>query len=151
MKISDLTPIVARHPFCEGMTPEDLELLAGCAENVRFAPGALLLRNGDDADASFLLRAGRVALVVHGREVAETAEAGELLGWSWLFPPYKWHFDARAVTAVRAIRLDGACLRRKCEADPRFGFELSRRILFQVTKRLERSRLHSLDVYRGSR
>lgn len=142
--------VVAQHPFCEGMSTEDILLLAGCAKNVKFRPGELLLRNGDLADRSFLLRAGRAALVVHGQEVLETAEEGELLGWSWLFPPYRWHFDARAVTALRAIQLDGDCLRRKCEADPRFGFEISKRILYQVTRRLERSRLQALDVYRGS-
>ena len=142
---------MARHPFCADMSVADVALLAGCAENVKFAPGELLFRNGAQANSSYLLRAGRVALVVHGAGVAETAEAGELLGWSWLHPPYRWHFDARAETAVRAVRLDGDCLRRKCEADPRFGFDLTRRILFQVTRRLERSRLHGLDVFRGAR
>ena len=151
MSIQSLAPIIARHPFCEGMSTPDLELLAGCAENVKFGPGEFLFRNGTEAHSSFLLRAGRVALVVHGAGVAETAEAGELLGWSWLHPPYRWHFDARAETAVRAIRLDGDCLRAKCEADSRFGFDLSKRILFQVTRRLERSRLHGLDVFRGAR
>lgn len=148
--ITNLAPIIAKHPFCQGMSDDDLELLAGCAENMKFAPGELLLRNGDVADASFLIRAGRVGLVVHGRDLHQTSEAGELLGWSWLFPPYRWHFDARAETAVRAIRLDGACLRKKCEEDPVFGFEISKRILYQVTRRLERSRLHAFDVYQGS-
>ena len=149
--MKSLASIIARHPFCEGMAPEDLELLSGCAENVKFAPGELLLRNGQPAAESFLIRAGRVAMVVHGKEVTETAEEGELLGWSWLFPPYRWHFDARAVSAVRAIRLDGDCLRAKCEADPRFGFDVTKRVLYQVTRRLERSRLHSMDVYQKSR
>lgn len=151
MSTTSLAPIVARHPFCADMAPDDLARLTGCAENVRFQPGELLFRNGSASDASYLLRAGRVAMVVHGAQVAETAEAGELLGWSWLHPPYRWHFDARAETAVRAIRLDGACLRAKCDADPRFGYDLTKRILYQVTRRLERARLHGLDVYRGAR
>jgi CRP-like cAMP-binding protein len=98
-----------------------------------------------------LIRAGRVAVVVHGLDLAETAEEGDLVGWSWLFPPYRWHFDARAVTPVRAIELDGACLREKCEADPRFGFELTKRFLYQAHRRLEQSRLRAMDVYKEPR
>ena len=149
--MKNLASIIARHPFCEGMALGDLELLAGCAENVRFTPGELLFRNGDPADSSYLIRAGRVAMVVHGKEVTETADEGEILGWSWLFPPYRWHFDAKACNAVRAIRLDGDCLRNKCEADPRFGFDITRRVLYQVTRRLERSRLQAMDVFQKGR
>lgn len=149
--MSDLTPIVARHPFCEGLAPEHVALLAGCAKNVKFADGQRLFRNGDEADETFLIRAGRVRYTIHGSTALETAEEGELVGWSWLFPPYRWHFDAAAIGQVRAFQLDGACLRRKCEADPAFGFEITKRILYQVHRRLERSRLQAMDVFGGQR
>ena len=77
--------------------------------------------------------------------------AGEVLGWSWLYPPYRWNFDARAVEPVRAFALDGNCLRAKCEADHDFGYELVKRFLQQVHMRLERTRLQLLDVYRADR
>jgi CRP/FNR family transcriptional regulator, cyclic AMP receptor protein len=153
--VSTLQPLLARHPFCRGMDEAQLALLAGCAENVRFPDGAALFRAGEAADASYLLRAGRVSLQLHGAGAGasplETAEEGELLGWSWLFPPYRWHFDAVAVGAVRALRLDGTCLRNKCEADPAFGFDLARRILYQAQQRLERSRMQALDLYGTAR
>ena len=155
MSVSDLTPVLRRHPFCEGMGEDTLALLSGCAENVRFADGERLFRADSPADSSYLLRAGRVAYELHaggvGTVLLETAEEGELVGWSWLFPPYRWHFDAVAVGPVRALRLDGSCLRNKCEADPAFGFDLTRRILIQAQQRLERSRMQALDVYGGAR
>jgi CRP-like cAMP-binding protein len=148
MKTHGLEGLLRGHPFCEGLDEPDLQLLAGCARNVRFAADEFLFRRGEDADRTFLIRAGRVALHLDGEEIAETAENGDLVGWSWLFPPYKWHFDCRAVVPVRAFELEGACLRRKCETDPRFGFEITKRILYQAHQRLERSRLHRMDVYR---
>jgi CRP-like cAMP-binding protein len=79
----------------------------------------------------------------------ETLGPGEILGWSWLFPPYRWHFDARASEPTRAVALDGTCLRAKCEADHDLGYALVKRFLYQLHQRLERSRLQLLDVYRS--
>jgi hypothetical protein len=79
--------------------------------------------------------------------VIGTLEAGEVLGWSWLFAPYHWHFDARAVGVVRATAFDGACLRGKCDDDPRLGYELMRRFAAVMIDRLQWTRLQLLDVY----
>ncbi len=155
MEIQGLTPILRDHPFCRGLDEADLSLLTGCAANRRYGPGELLFRAGQPAAHTWLIRTGRVAFEIHdptrGALTVETAEEGELLGWAWLFPPYEYHFDARAVGVVRAIELDGACLRAKCEADPRFGYMLTRRILQQAHKRLESRRLHALDLYGSPR
>ena len=153
MDLQPLTSLIAGHPFCQGMREDDLALITGCAANRRYAPGELLFRAGDQAAHTWLLRQGRVSFEVagpHGAVPLETAEEGELVGWAWLFPPYQYHFDARAVGVVRAFELDGACLRHKCEADPRFGYELTRRMLQAAHRRLERSRLQALDVYQRS-
>lgn len=150
MNPEGLDKLIRRHPAFEGVDDAFLTKLSGCAANRKYATGELLARNGDPSDRTFLIRAGRVALEVHGQQPVETAEEGDLVGWSWLFPPYRWHFDARALTPVRAIELDGSCLRRKCEDDPRFGFEFTKRLLFQAHRRLERSRLQAMDVYKGT-
>jgi CRP/FNR family cyclic AMP-dependent transcriptional regulator len=147
--MEDLSKLVGRHPFCEGLDAEYIELMAGCAKNVRFAAGEYLFRGGQDADRTFLLRAGRVGFQLEGSTLAETAEEGDLVGWSWLFDQPTWSFDAVAIGPVRAFEFDGACLWRKVQADPTFGFEIARRILFQATRRLERSRLQGLDLYGG--
>jgi CRP-like cAMP-binding protein len=81
-----------------------------------------------------------------GRITIETIASGDVLGWSWLFPPYRWHFDAQALELTRAIAFDGACLRAKCDDDHDLGYALQRfaRIMMQ---RLQATRLQLLDVY----
>ncbi len=95
--------------------------------------------------------AGRVALEVNvpGRGPFQLESCGEggVLGWSWLFPPYKWHFDARAVGLVGALAFDGACLRGKCEGDHDLGYELHRRFEAVLIDRLQATRLRLLDLY----
>jgi CRP/FNR family transcriptional regulator, cyclic AMP receptor protein len=138
-------------PFFAGLQPADLELIAGCASNVRFREGERLFREGDAADSFFVLRHGTVALETfvpaRGPFTIETLDAGEVVGWSWLFPPYRWHFDAQARSLVRATRFDGACLRAKCESDPRLGYELMARFAQVMIGRLQATRLRLLDVY----
>jgi len=138
-------------PVFEGMPPDELSFVAGCASNVRFDRGAVLFREGDPADTFFLVRHGTVALELfvpaRGAAVIETIEAGEVIGWSWLFPPYRWHFDARALTQVRATAFDGACLRGKCEEDTGLGYDLMSRFAQILIERLQWTRLRLLDVY----
>ncbi len=146
-----LLPVLREHRFLRGLAERHLQFLTGCASNVRFEAGQFLFREGDEADASYLVRVGRIALEIdvpaRGSTQIQTIEAGEVLGWSWLYPPYKWQFDGRAVEAVRAIKLDGKCLREKCEADHDLGYELVRRFLYEVHQRLERTRFQLLDIY----
>jgi CRP/FNR family transcriptional regulator, cyclic AMP receptor protein len=138
-------------PLFQGLTPAELELIAGCGSNVRFRDGEFLFREGDQADTFYVLRHGAVALETfvpaRGPVTIDTLEAGEVLGWSWLFPPYRWHFDARALSLVRATSFDGACLRGKCEGDPRLGYDLMSRFAQVVIDRLQWTRMRLLDVY----
>jgi CRP/FNR family cyclic AMP-dependent transcriptional regulator len=138
-------------PLFQGLTPAELELIAGCGSNVRFREGELLFRDGDEADTFYVLRHGAVALETfvpaRGPVTIETLEAGEVLGWSWLFHPYRWHFDARALSLVRATSFDGACLRDKCESDPRLGYDLMSRFAQVLIDRLQWTRMRLLDVY----
>jgi CRP/FNR family transcriptional regulator, cyclic AMP receptor protein len=138
-------------PALSGLAPAHLELIAGCAVNTRFEAGAQVFREGDAADVFYAIRHGSVALEIHvpARDpvVVETLHEGDLLGWSWLFPPYRWSFDARAVEPVAAIAFDGACLRGKCDADHDLGYALMGRIAPVIIERLQATRLRLLDVY----
>ena len=138
-------------PLFEGLTDAQIELLAGCAGNVRFREGQVMFRAGDPADTFFLIRHGGVAIETfvpaRGAITIETVEAGDVVGWSWLFPPYRWHFDARAVSVVRATAFDGACLRGKCMDDPELGYELMSRFAQVLMERLQWTRLRLLDLY----
>jgi len=138
-------------PVFEGMSDEALTLLSGCATNVRFAEGEMLFREGDDAHVFYVIRHGRVALDMfvpaRGPVTIETVDPGEVIGWSWLFPPYRWHFDAKALGLVRATVFGGACLREKCEQDTAFGYDLMGRFAQVAIERLQWTRLRLLDVY----
>jgi CRP/FNR family cyclic AMP-dependent transcriptional regulator len=146
-----LESLLAEVPFFDGLGSRELETLVGCARNVRFAAGQNLFREGDPADIFYVVRHGSVALETfvpaRGAVMIETIEPGEVIGWSWLFEPYRWHFDARALTVVRATAFDGACLRGKCDADPALGYDLMRRFAQVLIERLQWTRLRLLDLY----
>jgi hypothetical protein len=150
--MEDLSRILREHPFLHGLDEAKVKFLTGCASNVRFSSDEYLLREGSEASAAFLVRNGRVVLEIdvpgRGVKPIETVEEGETLGWSWLYPPYRWQFDARAAAPVRAIKFDAVCLRGKCESDHDLGYEIVKRLLYQVHQRLERTRIQLLDVYR---
>lgn len=147
-----LQPILREHPFLRGLEEKHLEFLTGCASNLRFKAQEFLCREGEEASAAYLLRSGRVALEVdipgQGSVEIQTVEEGEVLGFAWLFPPYRWQFDGRAVEPVRAIAFDGKCLREKCEADHDLGYQMVKRFLQQINQRLDKARFQMLDVYR---
>jgi CRP/FNR family transcriptional regulator, cyclic AMP receptor protein len=151
----ELDEILAQVPFFEGLSEDEIALIAGCGRNVRFEPGETIFRQGDAADTFFVVRHGTVAVgnfvPPRGELVIETIEAGDLLGWSWLFPPYRSHFDARALSTVRATQFDGACLRDKCAADPAFGYDLMSRFAQVLIERLQWTRLRLLDLYGDGR
>jgi CRP/FNR family cyclic AMP-dependent transcriptional regulator len=148
---SDIAGLVAGHPLLAGLPGDAVELVAGCARNVVFDAGELLLAEGEPANTLYLLRRGRVALEVHapgrGAAVIETIGPGHVVGWSWLFPPYRYQFDARATEPVGALAVDGACLRAKADADPAFGYELMKRFGSIILERLQAARVRLLDLY----
>ena len=145
------TELLGSHPFFAGLSPSAVELIAGCASNVHFGEGARIFGQGEPAEQFYVIRHGRVALEVYspvkGPLIIDTMDQGEVLGWSWLVPPYRYFADARAVTAVRATALDGVCLRGKCEADPDLGYQLLKRVTTVMYHRLQSARIRMLDLY----
>jgi CRP-like cAMP-binding protein len=149
--IEGLERILRDHRFFAGLDEAFLRLVVGCAKNVRFEEGQYLFREGGPADQFFLIRHGRVALELsapgRGTVTFQTIGEGEILGVSWLIPPYRWTYDARAVELTRAIGIDAACLRGKCEADHDLGYEMMKRFMPVLIERLQATRLQILDVY----
>ncbi|MCX6543034.1 MAG: cyclic nucleotide-binding domain-containing protein [Acidobacteria bacterium] len=146
-----LEPILAEHPFLKGLRQEHLALLVGCASNVRFEAGAFVFRQGQEANHFFILRDGKVAVEAFapqkGAVAIDTYGEGDVLGWSWLLPPYRWRFDARAVEPTRMISLDARCMRTKCENDHDLGYELMKRFAGIIEQRLDATRWQLLDLY----
>jgi CRP/FNR family transcriptional regulator, cyclic AMP receptor protein len=149
--MQELAELIAGVPLFEGLAARELETIAGCAANIHFDAGEQLFRQGDPADTFYLVRHGSVAIETfvpaRGAVMIETVESGEVIGWSWLFEPYRWHFDARALTTVRATAFDGACLRGKIETDTALGYSLMSRFAQVMIERLQWTRLRLLDLY----
>jgi CRP-like cAMP-binding protein len=149
--VRTLDAVVLDAPVFAGLDERFAVQLAGCAATAGFTHGETMFREGDAADVFYVVRRGRVALELfvpgRGPLTIETLEAGEVVGWSWLFPPYRWHFDARAVTGVRAVAVDGACLRAKCDENQALGYELMRRFSAVLIERLQATRVRLLDLY----
>ena len=146
-----MTELLGSHPFFGGLSPSAVELIAGCASNVHFAEGDRIFDEGEPASLFYAIRHGGVALVVDSRAkepvVIDTLNEGEVFGWSWLVPPYRYFAYATAVTPVSATALDGACLRGKCEADAELGYQLLKRVTTVMYHHMQSARLRLLDLY----
>ena len=146
-----LEPVLTEHPFLKGLEPRYLKLIVECASNVRFKADQFLFHEGEEADRFYMIRQGKVAVEIRAAKrasiIIQTVGEGEVLGWSWLIPPYRWRFAARAVELTRAIALDGKCLRTKSEEDHNLGYELLKRFCDIIVERLDATRLQLLDVY----
>jgi len=139
------------HPFFAGLDEETIRFISGCATNEHVKAGKMLFREGKQADQFFVIRHGRVSLEVHAPErgaiVIDVLGDGDVVGWSWLVPPHRWVFDARAVEETSLVAFDGACLRGKCDDDPALGYQLMKRVSKVMFDRLIGARIRLLDLY----
>jgi CRP-like cAMP-binding protein len=138
--MQDLNQLLASHAFLKGLEPEHLKLLAAGARRVRFAPGGIIARESDEANRFYLILRGEVSLETKSPGPSsggfKSVGPGEALGWSWLFPPFTWHFTCRAAQEVEALEWDTTQLRAVAEKHPRLGYELSRRLAQVLLTRL---------------
>jgi CRP-like cAMP-binding protein len=149
--VQTIEQLLDEAPALQALAPEHRDTLAGCAMTCVFQPGEWIMREGDPADSFYVIREGAVAIETEvpgrGAVVMQTLHDGELLGWSWLVPPYRTAFDARSLSTTHTIALDGACLRGKCDADPALGYELMKLVSTVFVERLKDTRLRLLDLY----
>jgi CRP/FNR family transcriptional regulator, cyclic AMP receptor protein len=147
-------PKLAHHPFLAGLTPAQLEHLVPCAREVSYPDGAFVFREGEGADALYLIRSGCVTLEQHvpgrGAVQVESLCAGDILGLSWLFPTGSWMLDARCIEPVEAIVLEADTLRQRMQEDDSLAVVLLTHMVQALYQRLVRVRLQRLDVYAAS-
>jgi len=150
LAVKAVASVIAEHPFLRELNPEHLRLLADNAMRMRYEAGELIFREGAPANRFYLIEQGRVSLESQRQDAAAVAiqviGPGDVLGWSWLFPPYYWQFDARAVEPTTAIFFYGTRLREQCELDHDFGFEIMKRMTQVVILRLQAARKQLLAV-----
>jgi CRP/FNR family cyclic AMP-dependent transcriptional regulator len=145
---------VGLHPFLAGMTQHQLVLLIDCALAARFEKGRVIFRQGEPATRVYLIETGKVNIESTGDlgdpVIVDTIGAGDLLGWSWMFPPYAWQFTARAVESTSVIFFAGAILRKYCEKDAALGYELLKRMTVVMNRRMQAARNKMVEVHHGS-
>ena len=138
------------HVFA-GLPDAVLDQIAGCGRLDHFEAGTPILHGGEPAGLFPVVRHGRVSiqLAAPGREplIVATRNDGDAIGWSWLFKPYRWHFDAVASEPTRVIAFDGECLRGKCATDHELGYHVMSRFADFAIRDLELTQLQLLDVY----
>jgi CRP-like cAMP-binding protein len=146
-----LDEVIAEHPFFADLPDEYRKLVAGCGQMAAYKAGEFLFKTGGEAEHFFLVRHGKLALELQAPGKPEfrfeTVGEGEVVGWSWLFEPHKWQFDARAVDDVSVVKFDGKCLRGKCDADPKLGYDIMKRFSRVLVQRFADTRLQLIDVY----
>jgi CRP/FNR family transcriptional regulator, cyclic AMP receptor protein len=150
MKTQSIAQSLLRLPFFTDMSREHLEFVSGCATHVRMKGGQLVLTQGRKCDRFYLIRSGAVALELHAaNRTLEIMTVGEndIIGWSWMVPPYTYHYDGRAINDVSLVGFDADCVRQKCDADPVFGYDMYKRFSSLIADRLMATRMQLLDVY----
>jgi CRP/FNR family cyclic AMP-dependent transcriptional regulator len=141
--------LLAAQPFFKGLSASHIELLARNAMSVEFKTDEYIFEEGSPANRFYILLSGEVALESpcpkcddeRGPVLIETVGAGSVLGWSWLFPPYYSHFNARAVSPVKTLFFYGTRLREQCENDHELGYELMKRVAAVFIERLQATRI----------
>jgi CRP/FNR family transcriptional regulator, cyclic AMP receptor protein len=150
---SDVLEALGRLHLFEGLSQGALEMIAAAAVPDHVRTGDVLFKEGDRADRFYVVLTGGVSLSVFdppkGHVHIDTVRAGEVLGWSWLFPPYQWHFDGRAIVDSDLLVIDAKRVRAECDADPRVGYLLVQRFAEVIHRRLQGTRLRLLDLHRS--
>lgn len=144
--------LLSRNGFFSALAPEHLDLLAQHARRRTLANDEVLFRNGGAARHFYLLLRGKLSIEVAAIEgpplELQALEPGAVVGWSWMIPPYRWHFQARAEQAAEALEFDGAEILARCEQDPRLGYELLKRFSALMSERLEFARRRIMDEWK---
>ena len=143
--------LIHAHPFLDDLPAGWLDKLSLLARRANYHQGTRLFSEGGKADHFWLVRAGSVSLDIHppgrGQVAVETIGAESVLGWSWQFPPYRWHFGAVAAEHTLTVRFDAAGVRELCAQEPALGYELGQRFMAIVVDRLQATRVRLLELY----
>lgn len=148
--MKSIDDLISEHAFFVDMPTEYIQTISSCGRNVHFKGGEYIAREGDSADVFYVIRSGHASIEIRTPKEAriiQTLRSGDIAGWNWIFPPYKWAFDLRAIEGLSAITLDGKCLREKCELDTDLGYLLMKKFAIIITERLHATRMQLIDVY----
>jgi len=139
------------HAFFSELDDNFMKFLTDSATELKIKKGDVLFQQGERADKFYLLRNGQVSVQVPALmgPTLEIQTLGEdqILGWSWLIPPYRWNFQARALEDSDLLEFDGSAILARCEEDPKFGYELLKRFAALMSERLDAARQKTMDEW----
>ncbi len=151
MNDESLGALLTQHDFFRDLDPQATAFLAGNAGERKLDPGTILFEHGQPANRFYLLKSGRITVGVPAIEgpslEVQTLGAGEILGWSWLIPPYRWNFRAHVIEVTEVVEFDGTVILERCERDPAFGYPLMKRFAALMSERLEAARRKMMDEW----
>lgn len=152
MNEAEIETVINQQDFFLGLEPDHTRFLATCAVTQHFSAERTLFRHDARANRFYLLQSGRVSIEVAAisgppLELQELG-AGDVIGWSWLIPPYRWHFQARATEECEVIEFDGEAILEHCEQEPAFGYELFKRFSGLMSRRISHAREKMMDEWR---
>ena len=146
-----LKEILFNHPDFKDLNPEYINRLCECAREESFAANSFIFKTGEPAEDFYIIESGEVAVEIYsppkGPLTILTLGMNDILGWSWLYPPYTWHFEARANSDVKTYAFDAHKMRHLCHEDYEFGYHFSNCFGKVMLQRLSATRLQLLDVY----
>lgn len=149
--MENLSRILAEHPVFKDLESQYIDLLVGCASNIRFNPGTFVFMEGEEANQFYFIRRGNIVLEINsptGPVEFQTLKEGDILGWAWLSPPYHWYCDANVTEPTSVIAFDGICLRTKCEKDKKLGYEFMKRLMPLMVQEFESTQQKIIEVAR---
>lgn len=149
--MESIKSMLTEHPFFKDFAVDHVKKIIDITSEIRFNPGQYIFRDGEDANTFYLICQGIISLEVYvpnrGPVTLGRLEAGDVLGWSWLYTPHRWHFDARALEAAQMLVLNGKVLRKMIEEDHEFGFQMMKKISLVIEDRLQATRVKLMEVY----
>ena len=149
MSKQSIEDYLSTHDFFSGMEDSFLQFLSDSATELQLPAGDVLFQYGKPADKFYLLREGQVSIQVPALMGPaldiQTLGDDQILGWSWLIPPYRWNFLARALEDSELLEFDGSAILARCQEDPKFGYELFKRFATLMSERLNAARQKMMD------
>ncbi len=150
--MNSLANQIKQHPFFKDVADQSIEKIASFSKEVKVEAGEFIFRSGEEAGKFYLIQQGEVIIEIaptrHSDVSIQSIREGEVLGWSWLIPPFKWQFDAKAVELTKAIAIDAQSLRAFCKQNHAAGYQILTRMIQIVAQRLQAARTQFWDIYK---
>ena len=139
------------HDFFKNLPNDFIEELIQIAHLKSYKAGEYIFKEGGKAEHFFIILSGQINLELHAPSqkpiIVQSLKGEEILGWSWMYPPYEWTYDAHAVRDGQMFMIEGKALSELCEKNPECGYRLMHKFSEMMIQRLKSARIQLLDLF----